>query len=275
MVSSINEVIMTTAPPPAVLQDLWEHGAVGLHVVGPDAIVIDANAADYEPLGYARDEYVGHDIREFHVDADVIASILERLLAGKVVDKQEARLRRKDGGVAHVLITSSVCFEDGKPLNTRCFTVDITDRKLLEEELRAQAEQLRAQNERLRLQDEAIRQMSVPILRIWDGVLMVPVVGILDSGRAGQLTEVLLASLSYEGAEFAILDLTGITIVDTATMAHLLRTIQAAALIGTSVVVTGLRGSVAQTLVGLGVDLGGIETLGSLEAGIRYCIRRL
>jgi len=263
-------------PPPAVLQDLWEHGALGLHVVGPDAIVIDANAADYKPLGYTREEYVGHDIREFHVDAPVIASILERLLAGKVVDKQEARLRRKDGGIAHVLITSSVrCDDDGAPLNTRCFTVDITERKRLDEELREQAEQLRAQNERLLLQDEAIRQMAVPIMPVADGVLAVPIVGILDSGRAAELSERLLARLSAEQARFAVLDLTGIAIVDTATADYLLKTIRAAALIGSSVIVTGLGAAVAQTLVGLGVDLGGIVTLGSLKDGIRHCMRRL
>jgi rsbT co-antagonist protein RsbR len=249
----------TTIPPPAVLEDLWEHGAVGLHVVGPDAVVIDANRADYEPLGYAREEYVGHDIREFHADPPVIASILERLLAGKVVDKQEARLRRKDGGISHVLITSSVCFgADGAPLNTRCFTIDITERKRLEEQLR--------------LQTEAIRQMETPICSIWRDVLLVPLLGLVDSARAAALTEKLLHRISYDGARFAILDLTGVRVVDTEVAAHLTKTAKAAALLGSQVIITGVGPQIAQTLVTLGVDLSGLVTLGTVEAGLKWCM---
>ncbi|MDB5413858.1 MAG: signal transduction histidine kinase [Rubritepida sp.] len=108
------------------LDDFFENSAVGLHIVSGDGTILRANKAELDLLGYAPEEYIGRPITEFHVDAPVIADILGRLSGGEKLDRCPARLRAKDGSTRHVLITSNGRFEDGKLVNTRCFTTDIT-----------------------------------------------------------------------------------------------------------------------------------------------------
>jgi PAS domain S-box-containing protein len=108
------------------LEDFFENSAIGLHIVSGDGIILRANKAELELLGYAANEYVGRHIAEFHVDAPVIGDILHRLSSGEKLDRFPARLRAKDGSVKHVLITSNSRFDDGKFVNTRCFTTDVT-----------------------------------------------------------------------------------------------------------------------------------------------------
>ena len=109
--------------------DLFENAAVALHCVGPDGIILRANRAELALLGYARDEYVGRHIAEFHVDKDVITEMLTRLGRGETIHQQEVRLRRHDGSVIEAVIDANVLWEDGKFIHTRCFTRDITAAK--------------------------------------------------------------------------------------------------------------------------------------------------
>lgn len=109
------------------LEDFFENSAVGLHIVSGDGIILRANRAELDLLGYAAEEYIGRHITEFHADPPVIDDILQRLSCGYKLDRYPARLRAKDGSIRHVLITSNSRFEDGKFVNTRCFTTDVTD----------------------------------------------------------------------------------------------------------------------------------------------------
>ena len=111
------------------LRDFVETATIPLHWVGPDGNIIWANQAELELLGYAREEYVGHHITEFHADPSVISDILSRLVRGETVQDQEARLRCKDGSIRHVLINSSGLFEKDKFIHSRCVTRDITKEK--------------------------------------------------------------------------------------------------------------------------------------------------
>jgi PAS domain S-box-containing protein len=120
------------------LTDFFENATIGMHWVGPDGTVLRVNQAELDLLGYDREEYVGHNIAEFHVDAKVIEDILTRLKAGELLRDYEARMRCKDGSVKHVRINASVFWEDGKFCHTRCFTRDITDRKRTERRLALQ-----------------------------------------------------------------------------------------------------------------------------------------
>ena len=123
------------------LLDFVDTAEIGLHWVAADGTIRWANPADYQPLGYSADEYIGHNIAEFHADAEAIEDILRRLSSGQTLRDHEARLRCKDGSTRKVLITSSVKFDAAKNfLHTRCFTVDATRRRPAgEAELRIEA----------------------------------------------------------------------------------------------------------------------------------------
>ena len=118
------------------LADFFQNAPVGLYWVSADGVILNANQAELDLLGYSREEYVGRPIADFHVDADVISDILRLLQAGEVIHDCEARLRCKDGSIKTVLIDSNVWWENGKFLHARCFTCDISDRKKLEDQVR-------------------------------------------------------------------------------------------------------------------------------------------
>ena len=111
------------------LKDFLENAAEGMHWVGPDGVVIWANKAEVELLGYTREEYIGQHISKFHAHPDAIADILTRLERNEELREREARLLCKDGTTRDVLINSNVLRRDGKFVHTRCFTRDITELK--------------------------------------------------------------------------------------------------------------------------------------------------
>ena len=117
----------------AELDDFFENGTIGLHWVGPDGTILRANRHELQMLGYTRNEYVGRNIAEFHASQEAINDILNRLSGGEIIDNYEAQLRCKDGSIRHVLISSSVLWDEDRFVHTRCFTTDITERKKAEE----------------------------------------------------------------------------------------------------------------------------------------------
>jgi rsbT co-antagonist protein RsbR len=141
------------------------------------------------------------------------------------------------------------------------------------EERRRVEEELRAKLDVIRRQEEAIRAMSTPILRLWEGVLTMPVMGLVDSMRAGQMMQALLEEITRTQARFTILDLTGVDVIDTGAAGHLLKVVQAARLLGTRCLVSGISPAMAVTVVNLDLDLGGLETFGTLEAALRHAIK--
>ena len=149
-------------------------------------------------------------------------------------------------------------------------------------ELEAQAaERLRAEQDRARLQEEVIRmqaamleELSTPLIPLSDAVVIMPLVGTIDSKRAEQILAVVSQGVVSKGARVAIIDITGVPTVDTHVASVLIRASQAVRLLGAEVVLTGIRSKVARALVELGVDLGGLVTRGSLQAGITYAQSR-
>ncbi|UQA63823.1 STAS domain-containing protein [Polyangium aurulentum] len=177
-----------------------------------------------------------------------------------------------------------------------CTCRDIAERKRAEETLRkALDDELRANEEReiairaleatqrelvekiatIERQKNALREMSVPIIELWDDILTLPIVGIIDSQRAADMTERLLDRICERRTRGVIIDLTGVEVVDTMTASHLVKLTQAAALVGSFCVLTGIGPLVAQTLTVMGVELGGLITARSLRDGLRICLQRL
>ncbi len=126
------------------LDDFFENAAVGLHLVSGNGTILRANRAELQMLGYAAEEYVGRNIAEFHADRRTIEDILSRLNRGEQLIEHPAHLRAKDGSIRQVRISSNARTRNGKVINTRCFTVDVTDRLRAEALLCEQDERLAA-----------------------------------------------------------------------------------------------------------------------------------
>jgi rsbT co-antagonist protein RsbR len=133
------------------------------------------------------------------------------------------------------------------------------------------AEQRLATIERQRL---AIADLSAPIIDVWDGVLALPVVGLVDTQRSIEMTERLLQRIADSGATSVIVDLTGVDVVDTMTANHLLQMIRAASLLGTFSVLSGISPQIALTLVQLEVDLTELIIVRNLKEALKICLRR-
>ncbi|WXG47232.1 MAG: STAS domain-containing protein [Candidatus Atabeyarchaeum deiterrae] len=124
-------------------------------------------------------------------------------------------------------------------------------------------------------QQEVGLRLLVPIVSAWEGIAMVPLIGILDSSRAKQLTESVLENIMRSKTEVIVMDISGITAIDTKVASHILRTIQAVRLMGSEVVITGIRPDVAVTLVTLGIDLSNIVSRSTLREGLEYAYAKL
>ncbi len=120
------------------------------------------------------------------------------------------------------------------------------------------------------LQQEAIRELSTPVLPFREGMLLLPIIGQIDSQRARQLTEHLLESIRANRAKVIVIDITGVATVDSRVANHLVQTVEAARLMGAEVVVSGISPEIALTMVTLGIDLGSVHTVGDLQNGIEH-----
>lgn len=123
-------------------------------------------------------------------------------------------------------------------------------------------------------QQEEMLELSTPVVKLWDGVLALPIIGTLDSSRTQTIMENLLEKIVDTGAELAIIDITGVPTVDTLTAQHLLKTVTAARLMGAECIISGIRPQIAQTIVHLGVELGDIVTKASLADAFRVAMQR-
>jgi PAS domain S-box-containing protein len=154
---------------------------------------------------------------------------------------------------------------DGKPGVSQVITIarDITAQK------QAETERERLQQEVIEAQKRSIQELSTPIIPVMDRIIVMPLIGNIDSMRARDITRALLAGISQHRAKVVILDVTGVPIVDSGVANHLNKTIQAARLKGARTIVTGISEAVAETIVDLGIDWSGIETLSDLQTGLR------
>jgi rsbT co-antagonist protein RsbR len=127
----------------------------------------------------------------------------------------------------------------------------------------------------IRQQQDSILELSTPVLQVRERLLILPIIGVFDTQRAGQLTEQLLGAIRSHRAKMVVVDITGVADVDEAVADSLVRTVDASRLMGAEVIITGLSSKIAQTLVTIGVDLGKMRTAGDLQGGIEEAEREL
>lgn len=147
---------------------------------------------------------------------------------------------------------------------------DLTERRQAEAALRDRI----AQDELVRAQAQVLAELSTPLFPISDRVVVMPLIGTLDTHRAQQMIEVLLEGIESHQAEHVLLDITGVAAIDTQIANVLIQAAQAARLLGAQVALTGIRPEVAQTIIGLGVDFQSLATFPTLQAGVAHALRR-
>ena len=131
-----------------------------------------------------------------------------------------------------------------------------------------------AREELIKEQSEQLLELTTPVVKLWEGVLAVPLVGTLDSARTQVVMEKLLEALVETGSEHAIIDITGVLAVDTQVAQHLLKTVVAARLMGAECIISGIRPQIAQTIVALGIEFGDITTKATLADALRHTLQR-
>ncbi|MBI4319723.1 MAG: PAS domain S-box protein [Chloroflexi bacterium] len=206
--------------------------------------------------GYRAEEITGKSISVlFPPEGADLQSILERVKRGERVERHETVRLRKNGRPVDTLVTTSPIKDTtGKITGLSEIDRDISERKRIE---------------------EAIRELSTPVLSIRPDVLILPIVGLVDSARALQLTEQLLGKIRDARAKVAVLDITGVPLVDSRVASHLIQTVEAARLMGCTVIITGIAPPIARSLVAIGVDLSRVTTKADLQSGIEEAERML
>jgi len=134
---------------------------------------------------------------------------------------------------------------------------------------------LEAYEEQVELQRRTLSELSTPVIKVYENVLVLPLVGAIDTERARRIMEELLTGITRHQAELVIIDITGVPVVDTAVANHLIQTIKAARLLGARSILVGISGEVAQALVHLQIDLSGVVTRSNLQAGIEYALEQM
>jgi rsbT co-antagonist protein RsbR len=235
------------------------------------------NRAYTELCGRSVDQIIGK------TDADVyppeVAQTLretdQATMAGGVpVRNVELQIRRFDG--SEIWVTESyVPYRDarGEVVGMVGISLDITERKKTEEALRTSTAELQEALGRQEQMFETILELSTPVLSIEEGILLLPLVGNIDTNRSSRIMEALLAGVQRYGAAFAILDLSGVPVVDTSVAQHLLRAASATKLLGAQCILVGISPVIAQAIVALGIDLGELIVCRDLLAGVRYALK--
>jgi len=132
----------------------------------------------------------------------------------------------------------------------------------------------RAREEVIARQQEELLELSTPVVKLWDGILALPMIGTLDSARTQVVMESLLQKIVETGSQIAIIDITGVPTVDTLVAQHLLKTVTALRLMGADCIISGVRPQIAQTIVHLGVDLQGVTTKANLADALALALKR-
>ncbi|MBK9261228.1 MAG: PAS domain-containing protein [Polyangiaceae bacterium] len=251
--------------PALLLRAVLHHCAISIIVVDLDGRIVlqDGNTPGAPEVG--PNQLVGQSIFDLY---------------GADLPEQMQMIRKTmTGGEVHTwkvdylsVLWDVVCMplrdEGGALRGALLHTIDKSDMKQAMQDVKTKLELIERQQ-------EVIRNLETPIIQVWDHVLTLPMVGVVDSQRASRVMNDLLEMVVSKSAHYAILDLTGVDTVDTATASHLIQMVGAIRLLGAEGVISGIRPTVAQTLVSLGVDISAIKTCSNLQQALRYCIRGL
>jgi rsbT co-antagonist protein RsbR len=234
-----------------------------LWAVDPQGVFLVHEGKGLESVGVKPGQFLGANIFEVHGGNEGVVSAVRRAIAGELVHGFASA-----GGFEFE--SWQMPLRDGQGEITACVgvTIDISAMKSVENDLRTRLAQIEHQQ-------LVIRQLSTPIIEVWDHVLTLPLMGAVDSERVGEVMQSLLNEVARKRARYAILDLTGVEVVDSGTAAHLINLVRSLRLLGAEGMITGIQPVVAETMVTLGLSLEGIMTAANLREGLKYCIEQM
>jgi PAS domain S-box-containing protein len=247
---------------PLYARSLIEASLDPLVTIGADGKIMDVNKATEQVTGVSRERLIGTDFSNYFTEPQKAREGYKKVFSEGSVTDYPLTIRHTSGRTIDVLYNATVYKnEAGEVQGVFAAARDITERRKAEETLAKQTEVIQRQA-------QEILEISTPVMQVWEGVLVAPLIGILDSPRTQRFMERLLQHIVETNSPMALVDVTGVPTIDTQTAQHLIDTISAVRLLGAQVVLTGIRPAIAQTLVHLGVDLSGITTRSSLSGGL-------
>ena len=230
-----------------------------------DGTIITANENFLQILGYSLEEIKGKHHRIFcteeYANSNDYTTFWKRLNDGEYDEGEYLRVG-KAGQMACIQATYNPVFDSsGKPVKILKIASDVTDQRRLETEKQKQS--------------ALIMEMSTPVMQLWDNILLLPVVGLVDSKRVQLIMEAALQKILDYQAKVLILDIQGVPAVDSAVANHLIQITKATRLMGCTSIVTGISPEISQALVNLGIELGDIITQATLKDGMRTSLKSL
>ncbi|MGC9435899.1 MAG: STAS domain-containing protein [Methanomicrobiales archaeon] len=240
-----------------------------LVALGEGFNVLFANAAFDRKFNTTREMTENRSIFEINdgmFDTAEFRDKLEDVLSkGTILEDYEIEHTFRDIGYRIFVISAKIVKPRGE-VKTRERQIlvginDITEMRLAADELKAKAKDL--------------LDLSTPVTQIWDGLLVLPIIGTMDSARTAMMMEQVLVKIRDTSAKYVIMDTTGVAVIDTAVAANLFKAASAVKLLGAEMILTGLRPEVAMTMVHLGVDMGSVTTRATLKDGIAYAFARM
>ena len=228
-----------------------------------DGTIITSNDNFLNILGYSLKEVKGkhHKIfcEESYANSPEYKEFWEKLNRGEF-DTGEYKRIGKNGNAAYIRATYNPIFDlSGKPVKVLKIATDVTEQRRLEGERAKQA--------------ALIMEMSTPVMRLWDNILLLPVIGLVDSKRVQLIMETALQKILDYQAKVLIIDIQGVPAVDSAVANHLIKITKATRLMGCTCIVTGISPDISQALVNLGIDLGDILTQATLKDGVDTALK--
>jgi methyl-accepting chemotaxis protein len=246
---------------------------------GMDGRVLDANANFLAALGYSLEEIRGRHhamfVAEAERDSAAYRAFWERLGRGEHDAGQYKRLGK---GGREVWIQASynpVLDAEGRPVKVVKFATDITEKVESARNTEVALKQVR-EAERVREElNRTLEEMSTPVMPIWDGILLLPLIGVVDSSRTDHAVTKTLERINETRARVFLLDISGVPAVDTAVANQLLKITKATQLMGCETVISGLSPAIARTMVELGVEVGQVRTTATLRDAFALALRKM
>lgn len=229
------------------------------------------NAAFVAMMGQSRETLIGKSDYAFVPEEQAAAFWRDddEVFRTGVSSTVEEAFSHPDGTV-HIFWTRKFPLRDesGEIVGLVCSIVDITDLHRRREEVRSLEQQVSNQLLLIHEQNTLLDQLGVPIIEVHDGIVLLPLVGNIDARRAQLVMERMLEGITSRQAEYVIIDISGVAMVDTHVAGSLLRAVQASRLLGCETILVGISPEIAQTMVQLGIDFGAITTYASLKQGL-------